>query len=59
MNNQKNRTRPYGSDCYPTFLILESDVTPCNRVGVVENENGSFKANIVFAKILAILVLIP
>jgi hypothetical protein len=30
-----------------------------NRVGIVENENGSFKANIVLAKILAVLVLIP
>ena len=31
----------------------------CNRVGIVENENGGFKANIVLAKILAVLVLIP
>ena len=58
MNDQQNRTRPYGSDRYPTFLIL-SDVTLRNRVGIVENENGSFKANIVLAKILAVLVLIP
>ncbi len=58
MNDQQNRTRPYGSDRYPTFLIL-SDVTLRNRVGIVENENGSFKANVVLAKILAVLVLIP
>ena len=58
MNDQQNRTRPYGSDRYPTFLIL-SDVTLRNRVGIVENEYGSFKPNIVLAKILAVLVLIP
>jgi hypothetical protein len=46
-------------DRYPTFLILESDVTLRNRVGIVENENGGFKANIMLAKILAVLVLIP
>ena len=46
----------------PTVIqrfILKSDVTLRNRVGIVENENGSFKANIVLAKILAVLVLIP
>jgi hypothetical protein len=30
-----------------------------NRIGIVENKNGGFKANIVLAKILAVLVLIP
>jgi hypothetical protein len=44
---------------YPTFLILKSDVTLRNRVGIVENENGGFKANIVLAKILSVLVLVP
>ena len=34
------------------FLILESDFT-------LQNEKGRFKANIVLAKILAVLVLIP
>jgi len=33
------------------FLILKSDVTLRNRVGIVENENGGFKANIVLTKI--------
>ncbi len=46
-------------DRYPTFLILKSDVTLRNRVGIIENENGSFKVNIVLAKILAVLVFIP
>jgi hypothetical protein len=34
-------------------------VTLRNRVGIVENENGSLKANIVLPKILAVLVLVP
>src|SRR5438445_1643095 len=59
MKDQENRTRPYGSDRYPTFLILKNDVTLRNRVGIVENENGNFKANIVLVKILAVVVLIP
>ena len=41
------------------FVILKSYVALGNRVGIVEDENGSFKANIVLAKILAVLVLIP
>jgi hypothetical protein len=59
MNDQQNRTRPNGSDCYPTFLILESDVTLRNRVGIVENENGRFEANIVLVKVLPVLLLVP
>jgi hypothetical protein len=43
----------------PTVLIRKSDVTLRNRVAVVENQNGSFKANIMLAKVLAVLVLIP
>ena len=58
MNDQQNRTRPYGSDRYPTFLIL-SDVTLRNRVGIVENENGRFEANIVLVKVLPVLLLVP
>ncbi len=59
MNDQQNRTRPYGSDCYPTFLILESDVTLRNRIGIVENENGCFEANIVLVKVLPVLLFVP
>jgi len=59
MNDQQYRTRPYGSDRYPTFLILESDVTLRNRVGIIENENGRFEANIVIMKVLPVLLLVP
>ena len=59
MNDQQNRTRPYGSNRYPAFLVVKGAVALCNGVRIVENENGSFKANIVLAKILAVLVLIP
>jgi hypothetical protein len=47
------------NDFFVVFLILKSDVMLRNRVGIVENENGGLKANIVLAKILAVLVLIP
>jgi hypothetical protein len=46
-------------DRYPTFLILESDVTLRNRVGIVENENGRFEANIVLVKVLPVLLFVP
>jgi hypothetical protein len=38
----------------PTFLILKSDTTLRNGVGIVENENGTFKATIVLAKALSL-----
>jgi hypothetical protein len=38
---------------------LESDVTLRNRVGIVENENGRFEANIVLVKVLPVLLLVP
>ncbi len=47
------------STVYPTFLILKSDVSLRNRLGIAENESGSFKENIVLAKILAVLALTP
>ena len=59
MNDQKNRTRPYGSDGYPTFLILESDVTLRNREGIVESENGRVEANSVLLKVLPVLLVVP
>ena len=59
MNDLYNRARSNGSNRYPTFLIIEGEVTLRNSVGVIENQNGSFKANIVLPKILPVLVLIP
>jgi hypothetical protein len=54
-----NRTRPYGSNCYPTFLIVESGVMQRNRPGMVLNENGRFAANLVLVKVLPVLLLVP
>lgn len=59
MDNQENRARSYGSDCDPAFLIVTSVVAVRNSIRIVENENGSFKADIVLAKILPALFLIP
>ena len=59
MDNQQNRTRPYGSNRYPAFLILIGEVTLGNRIGVVENQNSRFEAHIMLATVLAVLVLIP
>ena len=47
MNDQWNRALPYGSDCYPSIFLFDSEITLCNSVGVVKNENGRFKSNIV------------
>ena len=59
MNYEQNRTRPYGSDRYPAFLIHKRGVTLRYGIGVIEHQDGSFKPNIMLAKILTVLVLIP
>ncbi len=59
MHNQQNRTRAYGSDCYPALLLFKSEVALRKSVGIIKNENGRFKANIVLAKVLLVFVLIP
>src|SRR5208283_6155360 len=47
---------PNSSNRYPTFLIRNHDLTLRDRIGIVENQNGSFKANIMLAKCLAVLM---
>src|SRR3981081_2180067 len=56
---KKNRTHSYGANRYPTFLIVKGGIALSNRVGIIENENGSFKANVIFTEVLPALVLIP
>jgi hypothetical protein len=36
-------------DSYPALLIVGVVVSSRNGVGIIENENGSFKANVVLA----------
>src|SRR5258708_8788141 len=48
MNDQQNRTRPYGSDCYPTFLILESDFPPLNPLGIPSTDTRRFQTTLTF-----------
>ncbi len=59
MDNQENRTWSYGSNCYPAFFIVKGVVTSRNSVRIVENENSGFKADIMLAKVLPVLVLVP
>jgi hypothetical protein len=59
MHDEQNRTRPYGPNRYPSLLIFKSEVTLRKGIGIIENEHGRFKANIVLAKVLPILLLIP
>jgi len=59
MHDEQNRTRPYGPNRYPSLLIFKSEVTLRKSIGIIENEHGRFKANIVLAKVLSILLLIP
>jgi hypothetical protein len=59
MDNQKDRSRSYGSDGYPTLLLAGVVISSRNGVGIIENENGSFKANVMLTKVLAVLVLVP
>jgi len=59
MNNQENRTGTDGSYRDPTFLVLEAEVPLGDRTGIVENQHCGFKAHVVLAQILHVLVLIP
>ena len=59
VDDQEDRSRSYGSDGYPTFLIAGVFVSSRNGVGIIENENGSLKPHVMFAKVLAVLVFVP
>jgi hypothetical protein len=51
MDDQQNRTWAYGSKGYPPLLIFRSEVTLGKSIGIIENEHGRFKANIVLPKV--------
>jgi hypothetical protein len=59
MDDQQNRTGAYGSNGYPPLLIFRSEVALGKSIGIIENEHGRFKANIVLAKVLPIFLFIP
>lgn len=59
MNDEKNRARSDRSDRYPSFLVVEVLVTLRDCVWVVKNKNGSFKTNVVLAKLLPALAVVP
>jgi len=59
MNNQENRTRPDSPYRDPAFFLVEADVPSRDRIGIIENEQRSFKAYVVFAQILRVLELVP
>jgi hypothetical protein len=59
MDDQQNRTGPYGSNRYPPLLIIRSEAALGKSIGIIENEHGRFKANIVLAKVLPVFLFIP
>ena len=59
MDDQQNRTGAYGPDGYPPLLIFRSEVALGKSIGIIENEHGRFKANIVPAKVLPVFLFIP
>jgi hypothetical protein len=59
VNDQKNRTRPYGAHRNPALFIVNANVALTERIGIVENEKRSFEPYAVLAKILRALVSIP
>jgi hypothetical protein len=59
MDDQQNRTGAYGSNGYPPLLIFRSEVALGKSIGIIENEHGRFKANIVLAKVLPVFLFIP
>lgn len=59
MHDQENRTGPYCSNRYPSLLIFRSEVALRKSEGIIEDEHGRFKANIVLAKVCAVFLFIP
>jgi hypothetical protein len=59
VHNEQNRTRPYGSNRYPPFFSFKRQIALGESVRVVENQNGCFKPDVVLAKVLPILAVIP
>ena len=59
MDDQQNRTGAYGSNGYPPLLIFRSEVALGKSIGIIKNELGRFKANIVLAKVLPVFLFIP
>lgn len=59
VHNQQDRTRSDSADRDPAFLGVIREVTLRDRVRVVENQNGGFKANVVLAEVLPALVFVP
>src|SRR5580700_5363846 len=54
MDDQQNRAGAYGSN-----LIFRSEVALGQSIGIIENEHGRLKANIVLAKVLPVFLFIP
>ena len=59
MDDQQDRSRSYRADGYPALLIVCVFVSSRKRVGIIENENGSLKSNVMLAQVLAVLILVP
>lgn len=59
MHDEQNRTSPYGSKRNPPFFCLKGQIALSKCVRVVENQNGRFKANVVLAKVLPVLAIVP
>jgi len=59
VHDEKNRTSPQGSKRYPTLFCFERQIAQSKSEWVVENQNSRLKANVVFAKVLPVLAVIP
>jgi hypothetical protein len=59
VHDEQNRTSPNSSDRYPTLFCFKGQITLSKGVRVVENQNSRFKTNVVLAKVLPVLAIIP
>src|SRR5437667_7955340 len=59
MNDQEDRARSDRSNGYPAFLVSKGIIPLGEGIGIIENKNSAFKSNIMLARVLAVLVLIP
>lgn len=59
MDNEQNRSGPDDTNRGPAFFFIDARIAYGDRVGIVEYEDGGFKADAVPAKVLTALRIVP
>jgi len=59
MDDQEDGAGADSSNCYPAFLVVKCRGVLRKSIRIIKNQDGSFKANPVFAKVVPVFALVP